>query len=218
MAHRDGPVMLALTFDYGQRASGREIERAGVACKHLGISHKVIELPWLAKLTKSALVNRQENVPKVEILDLQKDRSLLQTFASQVWVPNRNGVFVNIAACYAEQMGASRIVAGFNREEAGSFPDNGKEFIMASTESLSWSTRSKVELWSYLSGMEKADIVTAGIRLGVDFSFLWSCYHGGELMCGTCESCSRLIRAFCDVDHPELLPPFEGGSYAKYLS
>ena len=32
--------------------------------------------------------------------------------------------------------------------------------------------------------MSKAQIATAGTRLGVDFSRTWSCYKGGEDACG----------------------------------
>ncbi|RYD04479.1 hypothetical protein N752_13990 [Desulforamulus aquiferis] len=37
--------------------------------------------------------------------------------AAAVWVPNRNGLFVNIGACFAESLGCELVVAGFNREE-----------------------------------------------------------------------------------------------------
>ncbi len=43
--------------------------------------------------------------------------------------------------------------------------------------------------------MTKVEIVREGLRLGIPWGDLWSCYRGGESMCGRCESCLRLKRA-----------------------
>ena len=39
--------LLALTFDYGQRAAANEIEHASMICRKFDVPHEVIELPWL---------------------------------------------------------------------------------------------------------------------------------------------------------------------------
>ena len=42
----------------------------------------------------------------------------------------------------------------------------------------------------------KANIVTIGHRLGVDYAKTWSCYKGGEAHCGTCGTCVERKEAF----------------------
>ena len=42
----------------------------------------------------------------------------------------------------------------------------------------------------------KADIVRAGLALGVPYELTWSCYEGGDEPCGICATCLDRIRAF----------------------
>jgi 7-cyano-7-deazaguanine synthase len=41
--------LLALTFDYGQRAAANEIEHASMICRKFDVPHEVIELPWIGR-------------------------------------------------------------------------------------------------------------------------------------------------------------------------
>jgi len=186
-------VAAALTFDYGQRAYAREAEVAERACEEWGIEFRSIELPWLAKWTETALVARGEMLPETspDNLDVAaEDR------ARRVWVPNRNGSFVAVAAAFAESTGVDSIVMGLNAEEAVTFPDNSECFLRATNEALSFSTLSGVRLMSPTVGMTKGRIAREFMRLDIDPSLFWCCYEGGERLCGRCESCARAIRAF----------------------
>ena len=42
-------------------------------------------------------------------------------------------------------------------------------------------------------GLSKSDIVEMGVALGAQMDETWSCYHGGEIPCGRCDS--RILRA-----------------------
>ena len=192
-AARELRVVSALTFDYGQRAAKREIEAASSLASELGIPHRVIELPWLGGATATALVNTGAEVPRILPEELCRGGD---ERAAAVWVPNRNGLFVAIAAAIAEGLGAGRIVAGFNAEEAESFPDNSEGFVEAANLSLSFSTRNRVSLLCPVIYMSKSEIAAEALKLGLSTSSFWSCYLGGERMCGECESCARTIRAF----------------------
>lgn len=191
-----GPT-LALTFDYGQRARAREAEASRGMCERLGAAHRVVELPWLAEITRTALVNGAQALPEVDAAELDDSRVTGRS-AEAVWVPNRNGVFVMVAAAFAEALGAGNVVAGFNAEEGASFPDNSPAFVEAMRTALSFSTLSKVHLASPTNGLTKTQIVRLGRDIGAALDLIWSCYDGGEEPCWQCESCRRLRRALVE--------------------
>ncbi len=188
-------VRLALTFDYGQRAAAREIAAAAGMSATVGVEHRVLELPWFAEICGTALVNVSAEVPALRPEELGEARVTEGETARAVWVPNRNGVFISIAAAFAESLGADVVVTGFNAEEAVTFPDNTAEYAAAASAALSFSTANGVRVLSYTQASEKPEIVRLGREIGAPIPRVWSCYHGGEEMCGACESCARLERA-----------------------
>jgi 7-cyano-7-deazaguanine synthase len=191
----DTGVGLALTFDYGQRAAGRETAAAALMCHQFGIAHRIVDLPWLAELGRSALVDQSISLPRITAPELDQPRVTAGETARAVWVPNRNGVFVNAAAAFAEAIGADTIVAGFNREEGATFPDNSAEFVDAANASLALSTLSRPKLVSYTLGLTKVEIIGLGRQIKAPIASIWSCYRGGAEHCWECESCARLERA-----------------------
>lgn len=187
-------VVLALTINYGQRAAVREIYAAEQISKHYGVRHQTLTLDFLREITKTALVNNNEPVPKLTA-DVLDNFDVTQRSASSVWVPNRNGVFINIAAAFCETLECSQIIVGFNAEEGTTFPDNTPEYMAAATHALSYSTQRGVKVSSPTVNLNKTQMVAIGKKLGVPFNLIWSCYHGDSVMCGQCESCQRLKRA-----------------------
>ena len=109
-AYESSHPILALTFDYGQRAAKKEIEAAKKTADRLSIPQQIIPLPWLKEVTTTSLVNLEKPIPYLKNEELDKKLETLSS-AAQVWVPNRNGLFINIAACIAEAMNAQEIVA-----------------------------------------------------------------------------------------------------------
>jgi 7-cyano-7-deazaguanine synthase len=149
-------------------------------------------ISWLAELTHTALVNREEELPSLSDLD---DLTEGNASARKVWVPNRNGVFLNIAASYAESLNAQYVVPGFNKEEAATFPDNSQEFINACDRAFSLSTFNKVKVKCFTTDLDKLAMAQKAREFDIDFKKLWSCYKDGEEPCNTCESCQRTLRA-----------------------
>lgn len=187
-------VVLALTFDYGQRAANREAEQAAKLASYVGVPHKVLALPWFTEFTKTSLINRATEVPTESAVSIDDFEASTRT-AKAVWVPNRNGIFLNIAAAFAEGLGADWVIPGFNAEEAVTFPDNTEEFLQAATRSLSYSTSNHVEVKCFTTALNKTEIVRRGKELGVPFDMVWPCYLGESKPCGQCESCQRFRRA-----------------------
>lgn len=191
-------IDMAITFDYGQRAGQREIEYSGKVCEHFGIEHRIIKLDWLAEITDTSLVNRNEEVPSLSFEDIDEaaPAAITENSAKSVWVPNRNGVMLNIAGSFAESRNCDYIVVGFNGEEAGTFPDNSLDYVKAADHAFSYSTQNGVRVMAPLIEMEKTEIVKRALEAKAPLEYSWSCYHGGQIPCGECESCVRRARAF----------------------
>lgn len=184
-----GRVVASVCFDYGQRAATRERAAAAALAQRLGGAFHAVPLPWLASVAArggSALVAGGGELPTGTV-----ERPGDAASAAKVWVPARNAVFVAIGAAYAEALGADCVVAGFNREEAATFPDNSAAFLAAASAFLALGTRSGVRVASPTIDMDKAAIVAEAQALGFVAADFWSCYEGGDQPCGRCESCLR---------------------------
>lgn len=115
--------------------------------------------------------------------------------AQRVWVPNRNGIFLQIAGGFAEAMDANYVIVGFNAEEAATFPDNTKDFMEATDRSLFYSTQNHVKIFCYTVEMNKSQIIEFGKKLQIPWKNIWPCYFSNEKWCGQCESCLRFGNA-----------------------
>lgn len=188
-------VSLALTFDYGQKSAKQEIEASARICEHYNIEHKVISLDWLKNITQTSLVSNID-VPTGSELDNPEDS------AKSVWVPNRNGLFLNIAGSFADSYGYDYILIGANKEEGQTFPDNTQEFINAVNKEFEFSTQKSPKVVAPLINSDKNDIVMLALQHGVPLELTRSCYQGGAKHCGICESCSRLKHAL-EANHAD---------------
>jgi len=181
-----------LFFDYGQEAVRREREAVKRIAARYDVGFLEIRLDFMRGFS-SALM--KGGIPHVELQEL--DEKSHQT-ASAVWVPNRNGIFIEIAAGIAEESGSTAVVVGFNAEEAATFPDNSADYLDCMNMALRYSTRSRVRLQSYTLALDKRALYQRGRDRAAPLDLVWSCYHGGRRMCGVCESCQRLKRALGD--------------------
>lgn len=190
-------IALTITFDYGQKSAKYEKKAAADISDYYSIPNKVIKLDWMKEITSTSLVDKKAKIPDFKEKDIERSEITLKS-ALNVWVPNRNAVFVNIAAAFAESLGADLIVAGFNSEEALTFPDNSIQFVSSANNLFKVSTLKKPRLVSYVQSFNKSGIVNVGIKHNAPFNLIYSCYRSSKdgKMCGTCESCVRLKRAF----------------------
>jgi len=179
-------VRLCLFFDYGQPSLEREREAARGIASYYGLPYREVALPWLSSLLPEAL--RPSGGEGSDLTRLE-----------EVWIPNRNGVFVSVAAAFAEAYRCDYLVVGFNREEAEEFPDNRAEYVARINAALALSTANAVKVKSFVQDLGKAEIVARGMDLSAPLSILWSCYRAGRTMCGRCASCRRLKEALASV-------------------
>lgn len=177
-------IKLALTFDYGQKSVQDEIYASKKIAEYYGIEHKVIKLNWLKEITHTALV-----------ADKDLPSTMDENSAKSVWVPNRNGLFLNIAGSFADSENYDYILIGANKEEAGTFPDNTQEFIDRVNAEFEFSTQKKPKVVAPLINFNKNDIVKQALINKIPLEYVKSCYAGGQKHCGKCESCKRLKNA-----------------------
>lgn len=200
-------VALALTLDYGQRAQKAEHKHAGLIAQHYGIPWQSLNLEWLGQITQTALSQSSHHaIPDIPIQALDHVATVTLASANQVWVPNRNGLFINVAGCFADSYGYTQILAGFNAEEAATFSDNTPQFTQAISNSLAFSTQVQPVVLSHVQHLNKMEIFLEALRLEVPLKWLWSCYQEGKHHCGQCESCNRLKRAAIACGRRDLLP------------
>jgi 7-cyano-7-deazaguanine synthase len=188
----------ALTVRYGQLHQV-EIDAARRVAAALGAAaHRVIELD-LAALASSALTSPSIDVPK--------DRSLDEIGAPgdvpSTYVPARNTVLLALALAWAESLGATDLFVGVNVLDASGYPDCRPEFVRAFEALAQVATRSGgFRVHAPLIEMTKADIIRAGVALGVDYGLTHSCYDPTltGAACGRCDACQLRRKGFVEAE------------------
>lgn len=194
----DGGVVERVLFaDYGQRAVAAEARASEALAGRLGLTWERLDLTWLgvaARAAGSALVTGGgAEPPRSGSAEAPGDAAS----AAAVWVPARNVVLGAAAAAWAEALGAGFILAGFNREEAATFPDNSPAFVAAFDTLLALGTRSGAVQWAAPTlDWDKREIVARARALQLGPGDFWSCYLDGAAPCHACESCRRSERAW----------------------
>lgn len=195
IARAEGFACHALSFRYGQRHAVELVSAAAVA-EHLGaVSHRVIEID-LRAFGGSALT---DDIP------VPKDRDDA-THAGGIpitYVPARNTIFLSYALGCAEVLGAADIFLGVNAVDYSGYPDCRPEFVTAFERLANLATRAGVEgrrmsIHAPLLAMSKAEIITRGLELGVDFGMTLSCYDPADdgASCGHCDACLLRLDGF----------------------
>jgi len=197
MVMKTHDVRLVVFFDYGQRALPGERAAAIAVATYYELPFREIDISWLENLAPDGMRGSVQH----------SDRDSLQTL-DDVWIPNRNGVFLNVGAAFAEKYDCGTLVTGFNREEAAEFPDNSARYVDFVNEGLSLSTRNGVKVVSPTLELDKREILAAGHTAKAPLSVIWSCYRAGARMCGRCASCQRLQAALART-HPDIRPVIE---------
>lgn len=122
------------------------------------------------------------------------------------YVPARNTVFLSIALGWAEVIGANKIFVGVNAVDYSGYPDCRPEYIASFETMANLATRAGVEgnhlsIEAPLIDMTKAQIIQAGLELGVDYGQTVSCYQANSdgLACGKCDSCRLRAQGFFEA-------------------
>lgn len=191
IAKSQGYDCYALSFDYGQR-HGVELESAQQLVKVMTVtSHKTVKIDMRA-IGGSALTDLNLCVPEHE------EEGIPITY-----VPARNTVFLSYALAWAEVLKANAIFIGVNSMDYSGYPDCREEFIDSFQTMANLATKAGVEgfklkIETPLINLSKAEIITLGLSLGVDYSLTVSCYQANQegKACGVCDSCRFRSKGF----------------------
>ena len=191
MAKAEGYSCYSMSFDYGQRHRA-ELQAAERVARQLGVvEHKVIGLN-LNGIGGSALTDSSINVPEAPSEGIPL-----------TYVPARNTVFLSLALGWAEVLKARDIFIGVNALDYNGYPDCRPEYVEAFERMANLATKAGVEgqgfrIQAPQQNMSKADIVKAGVGLGVDYALTVSCYQADDSgrACGKCDACRLRAEGF----------------------
>lgn len=202
MARADGYRLFALTVRYGQRHA-RELEAARAVAAWLGVARHLEVDVDLSAFGGSSLTT-DAPVPK--------DRPLDGPGIPSTYVPARNTVFLALALAWAEALGAADIFIGVNALDYSGYPDCRPEFLAAFERLASLATARGVAGGAFrvhapLVALGKADIIRAGVALGLDYGLTHSCYDPDPAgrPCGRCDSCRLRAAGFAQAGVPDPL-------------
>ncbi|MES1259257.1 MAG: 7-cyano-7-deazaguanine synthase QueC, partial [Gemmatimonadota bacterium] len=183
----------ALSFHYGQRHA-TELDAAPEVAHALGAAeHRLVDID-LRAFGGSALTAD---------IDVPTDRSPSEigTDIPLTYVPARNTVFLSYALAYAEVIGARDIFIGVNALDYSGYPDCRPSFIAAFQAMARLGTRlTDLTVHAPLLHLTKAEIISRGRELGVDFGMTRTCYTPSPTgqACGRCDACILRLQAFAE--------------------
>lgn len=194
IARRDGYDINALSFSYGQRHD-REVDAARGIARIYGVVRHEIATIDLRVFGGSALTSD---------IDVPKGRDVKDsTDVPVTYVPARNTIFLSYALAFAEVTAARDIFIGVNALDYSGYPDCRPEYIRAFERMANLATRAGTEgdtisIRTPLMEMTKAQIITLGTSLGVDYSKTTSCYDPSDAgeACGECDACQLRLAGF----------------------
>lgn len=199
LAQDKGYEVYALSFDYGQ-SHGRELAAAREVAKQAEVTEHIVVETNMSAWGGSALTDQAMEIPEGD----EEDEEIPSTY-----VPARNMIFLSYAASYAEAVGAQDIFIGVSQVDYSGYVDCRQDFIDAMEEAINQGTVCAVEedkeinVQTPFIDMTKTEEIELGMELGVDYSSTWTCYRGGELACGDCDSCKLRLKAFSEAGYED---------------
>jgi len=184
-----------LSYDYGQRHK-RELLLAEYHVNKLKIKDwQTIDTSFIKNLAPtSSLTSNDIATPDI--------REMAGEAQPKSYVPNRNMIFLSIAASYAEAVGAKIVYHGATKiDSLAGYWDASPEFLPAINDILSLNRETKIKIEAPLINMDKADIVKEGVRLEVEFSKTYTCYSGQNLCDANSPSSALRIKGFANAGY-----------------
>lgn len=195
MAKAQGFECHCLTVHYGQRHQA-EILAARSTAESLGAAD-LKEAHVDLRLFGGSALTADIDVPK------DRNEAEMESEIPITYVPARNTILLSLALGFAEAVRANDIFCGVNAVDYSGYPDCRPEFVAAFQSLARLATKAGVEgaeitIHAPLIHLTKPEIITEGLKLGVDYSLTHSCYDPDDQgkACGRCDSCQIRRSAF----------------------
>jgi 7-cyano-7-deazaguanine synthase len=191
-----------MIINYAQRHS-IEVNMAQQIAAQLKVETHVIQFP-LKDIVFSALIDKDKEIP--ESLAASKNEAGIPF----TYVPFRNGIFLSLAAAFAESREIFNLVTGFNLIDTPDYPDTTAAFTKKMEAAINQGTSASItgntfKIHTPLIGKSKKEIIQMGFELGADYSYSISCYRGDEVPCLKCPSCDIRGSAFKQLNKEDPL-------------
>ena len=206
VAREQGFEPLPISFNYQQRHA-REVECARQVADFYKVNRHLVVDTNMAAIGGSALTDASVVVPSGDVT--RHDIPV-------TYVPARNLIFLSYALGYAEVTGADHIFIGVNALDYSGYPDCRPEFIQLFQQLADYSTKAsvadgrKIKIETPLIQLSKKQIVELGVKLAAPLELTTSCDRGGEVACGTCDSCLLRLKGFAEAGLTDPIAYSEG--------
>ncbi len=211
-AQKQGYETIALTLSYGQKHL-RELESARKIAEIMGIKQKVIDVTFFSNLAWYSALTSEFDIPRN-----RQDEEIARDIPI-TYVPLRNTFFITLAGAFLEsevlhliekehippsELDASIFIAA-NAIDYSGYPDCRPEFyqkmsdVLYTGSKLGTQYNIAMSIRTPIIFLSKAEIARMGIELGAPLEYTWSCYEGGEIPCGECDSCRLRAKGFAEA-------------------
>ena len=214
--------LTALTFHYGQSHS-KEVECASEVARSIGVAQELMDISFLGKVAWYSALTNPDRFP----VPTDREAAQMGTSIPITYVPLRNTIFLSLAAAYLESQVLhaielenvsphdvqALIYMAPNAIDYSGYPDCRPEFFERFAQTLRYGSKLGTEYGVHIRietpiiQMSKPEIVRMGTELKAPLEHTWSCYEGGEVPCGSCDSCVLRAKGFTEagVDDPLLV-------------
>jgi len=203
--------LVAITLRYGQKHD-KEVECAKQVAELMGIQQQVIDISFFQKLAWYSALTSSEDFR----IPTQRGNNIKANDIPITYVPLRNTFFIIIAAAFLEsralslienervdprELEASVFIAA-NAVDYSGYPDCRPEYYEKMTEvlfegsKLGTQYKKQIHIQTPIILKTKAEIIKLAMDLKAPLEYTWSCYEGGEVPCGRCDSCILRAKGF----------------------
>jgi len=180
-----------ITFAYNQKHD-KEVMCAKENVSILNCkNHVILDISFLKSIfDRSSLISSHIEIPTIQEVAGDPQPS--------TYVPNRNMIFLSLAAAYAENIGVKDVFYGAQKHDTYGYWDTTPHFVAQLNNVYEQNRKTPIQVKAPFINYSKTEILKLGMSLGVDYAKTWSCYRGETYACGSCPTCSERLKAFTD--------------------